>query len=95
MFRFVKVNKAKCLHCGDMLISESDKPSEVVTCGCGRLRISGGSTSMLRSGILGRDYKEMSQLNFDKECPAVKEDVQDPPPDQDLILKNIKNNPRR
>lgn len=95
MFRFVKVNKAKCLHCGDILISQAEAPSEKVSCSCGRLNISGGATSMLRSGILGKDYQEMSQLNFDRECPAVKEDVQDPPPDQDKILNSIRKNPRR
>jgi len=95
MFRFVKLNKVKCLHCGDILISQSETPSEVMVCSCGRIKMSGGATSMLRSGIQNTDYKEMSQLNFDRECNAVKEDVQDPPPEQEKMLSHLKNKPRR
>lgn len=92
-FRFIKVNKAKCRHCGDILISNTEDrklASEQHTCSCGKLSMYGGGTSLVRTGIQGVDYDEMSVMNFD-DCPAVKEDVQNPP-DQNKIIDHIKNN---
>lgn len=52
-------NKAKCLHCGDILVSEDD----FVECSCGRLRIGCGKALQFRTGVEGKDYKEMSVYN--------------------------------
>ena len=55
----IKINKAKCLHCGDILISNGGYE----TCGCGKLTIGAGSTLQYRTGKEGVDYKELSVMN--------------------------------
>lgn len=55
----IKINKAKCLHCGDVLISEG----KYETCSCGKLTIGAGSAVQYRSGEKDVDYKEMSIMN--------------------------------
>ena len=55
----IKINKAKCLHCGDILISEGSYE----TCSCGALTIGAGSMLQYRSGKEGVDYKELSVMN--------------------------------
>lgn len=91
MFRFIKINKAKCLYCNDIVISPLDSPSKICLCICKKLKISGGSTSLIRSGIQNKDYQELSNINFEGECPSVNEDVQDPPPEQEKLIQHIKN----
>lgn len=53
----VKINKAKCLQCGDVLISKESNKYEV--CSCGELKISGGIYFLDRRG---KNYREMSQM---------------------------------
>ena len=90
MFRFVKVNKARCLKCDDVLISPQDEAGKEVVCSCGSLKISGGATALVRNGSQGSDFEELSTLVFDGECPAVNEEVQDPPPEQEALLNDLK-----
>jgi hypothetical protein len=52
----VKLNKAKCLECGDILISK--EIGKVETCSCGSLSIGGGSYYLERRG--SNKYREMS-----------------------------------
>lgn len=73
-WKFIKLNKAQCKHCGDTLISTDENPSE--TCTCTSLTVSGGSGYLGRTGTRGEDYKEMSEMGFDKEVP-IKDDVGD------------------
>lgn len=94
MLRFVKLNKAKCLHCGDIVISNPETPSLEEKCQCNKLIISGGSTHMIRNGKQGVDYQEMSQLSFD-DCPNIKEDTQDPPPHQNAFLKSLEDHVKK
>jgi hypothetical protein len=54
----VKVNKAKCLSCGDILISKES--NVLVTCSCGSLQIAGGIHFLERRGT--ENYKELSQM---------------------------------
>jgi hypothetical protein len=52
----IKINKAKCTKCGDILISKEVHKKE--TCSCGSLSIAGGNYFLERSSS---DYKELSQ----------------------------------
>jgi hypothetical protein len=59
----IQKNKAKCLHCGDIVISSPDK--KVDTCSCGKLTVKGGHSFIMRTGRRGIDYEELSFLNYD------------------------------
>lgn len=48
-------NSARCNKCGDVLVSHFE--AQKVTCKCGELNISGGSSSLIREG----DYTELTQ----------------------------------
>lgn len=54
----VRLNKAKCLECGDILISKEVGKFE--TCTCGALTIGGGLHYLERKG--NKRYKEMSTM---------------------------------
>lgn len=54
----VKVNKAKCLDCGDILVSK--ETNVLLTCSCGGLQIAGGQHFVERRGT--GNYKELSQM---------------------------------
>lgn len=95
MFRFITVNKARCLKCNDVVVSNSDTAGTMESCSCGSLKISGGSTALVRNGIPGKDYEELSKMNFDGECPPVNEDTQDPPPEQGALIDEIKQKYRK
>jgi len=83
MFRFIEKNKAKCLLCGSIVLSPNDAPSQQRSCDCGKLTISGGATHLLRTGVAGKTYEELSVLNVSPDtCPEIREDIQDAPPDQ-------------
>ena len=71
-FEPVTLNKAKCLVCSDILISED--AGKYITCSCGELTISGGHFCLYRKG---EKYKEMSKLNES----LVPHDVNDEPPE--------------
>jgi len=58
----IQKNKAKCLHCGDVLISSPDK--KVETCSCGKLTVKGGHSFIMRTGKRGVDYEEMSLFDY-------------------------------
>ena len=55
----IKLNKVKCLVCGDILISETAKEE---TCSCGAVTIGGGHFAVMRKGD-PKDFKEMSKFN--------------------------------
>lgn len=95
MYRFVKVNKARCLHCNDIVISHPDQAGQIVTCSCGTLRMSGGSTSLIRNGVQDKDFEELSELNFEGECPFVNEETQEPPPEQDQMIDALRKKYKR
>jgi hypothetical protein len=54
----VKLNKAKCLICGDILISKES--NKLVSCTCGALTIAGGNHFLERRGT--NQYKELSDM---------------------------------
>ena len=89
-FRFIKLNRAKCLSCGDILISKAESAGKEITCSCGGLTIAGGSTHSYRRG---KNYKDMCILDF-SDCPEVATDIPMPPPgstitEEELSSKNI------
>lgn len=93
MFRFIKVNKAKCLNCGDILISKPESAGKEVTCDCGGLTISGGATHAHRRG---KNYKDLCELDFSG-CPEVSTEIPMPPPgvpntitEEELSGKNVR-----
>lgn len=61
-YNIVKVNKARCKKCGEILISHSEKTEE--SCGCGHLKIGGGKSWIKRNGQRGVDFEELAVLNF-------------------------------
>jgi hypothetical protein len=62
-YNIIRKNKAKCLHCHDILISTPE--NKVKTCSCGILTISGGHSHIIRSGKRNKDYEELSVLIYD------------------------------
>lgn len=62
-YSIVKLNKARCKKCGELLVSHSEKKEEM--CGCGHLKIGGGHSWIKRNGVNGIDYEELAVLNFD------------------------------
>jgi len=87
-YRFIKINKAKCLTCGDTLISKPESASKEVTCSCGNLTISGGATHSYRKGT---NYKDMCILDF-SDCPEVATDVPMPPPGSTITAEELSKN---
>lgn len=61
-YKIVKLNKARCRKCSDVLISHHENREE--KCGCGSLTIGGGHSWIKRSGKHGVDFDELSVLNF-------------------------------
>jgi len=61
-YKIVKLNKARCKVCGDVLISKYEGKEE--TCSCGKLKIGGGNSWLKRSGKSGVDFEELAILNF-------------------------------
>lgn len=55
----IKLNCAKCLVCGDVLISHSRH--DFVTCSCGNLSVDGGYDYLKRSAIFPNLYLDMSE----------------------------------
>lgn len=53
----IKRNRAKCLHCGDII--ESKNRHDFVTCTCGMLSVDGGLDYLKRCG----DLKFMEELS--------------------------------
>jgi hypothetical protein len=90
-FRFIKLNRAKCLTCGDVLTSRKESASLDVTCSCGGLTISGGATHAIRTG---KNYKDMCILDF-SDCPEVATDVPVPPPGSTVTQEEIESKQRR
>jgi hypothetical protein len=84
-FRFIKLNRAKCLTCGDILISKPESASTTVTCNCGGLSISGGSTHSIRKG---KNYKDMCIIDF-SDCPEVLIDTPIPPPGSEITNEEL------
>ena len=70
-YNIIQKNKAKCLHCGDIVISSPEKKTE--TCSCGKLTVKGGTSFIMRTGKRDVDYKEMSTFNYDA-MPEVNEE---------------------
>lgn len=85
-FRFIKLNRAKCLTCNETLISKAESASKEVTCSCGGLTISGGATHSIRKG---KNYKDMCILDF-TDCPEVATDIPVPPPGSTISEEELK-----
>jgi hypothetical protein len=83
-YRFIKLNKAKCLTCGDVLISKPETPAKEVSCNCGGLTIAGGATHTVRRGT---NYKDMCVLDFSS-CPDVSTSIPDVPPPGSSITED-------
>lgn len=61
----IKVNKARCVHCGDIL--ESTWIHDFKTCSCGRVSVDGGH-DYIRRGFWERgDYEELSEYYEEQE----------------------------
>lgn len=85
-FRFIKVNKAKCLTCGEILHSKPEEAGKEITCNCGGLTIAGGATHAYRKGT---NYKDMCILDF-SDCPEVATEIPMPPPGSDISEDELK-----
>jgi hypothetical protein len=59
----IKVNKAKCLDCGDIL--ESKHRHDYVTCTCGNLAVDGGKDYLKRNFSNYSKVKELSEFEGD------------------------------
>ena len=70
---FIRTNKIKCLHCGDIIISPSDEPEKKVECSCGKCLILGGNSFLGRKGEPNKDFKEMVVLDDTKIPKEIKE----------------------
>lgn len=82
----LKINKIKCLHCGDIIVG---KESQIIECSCGSCGAGGGKNLMKRKGKPGIDYKELSQWD-EKYFGGVKEDVAKKPPGNDEAFEQLK-----
>jgi hypothetical protein len=92
-YRFIKLNKARCLVCKDILISPPDKPEKLITCNCGGLTISGGATSLVRTAKKGT-YENLSQWDFTG-CPEVNTNTPMPPPGSKITAREIEDHKRK
>ena len=61
----IKVNKAKCNRCGDII--ESTWRNEIVTCSCGSLTVDGGYDYIRRGFWERTDYEELSEYYEEQE----------------------------
>lgn len=61
-YGIIKINRAKCLKCNDILVSEDEHP---VTCMCGNLTIFGGTEMLARRAKEKDSYQELSIFNYD------------------------------
>ena len=59
-FGKIKVNKAKCLLCGDVI--ESTKVHHFTWCSCGNLAVDGGK-SYIKRGFKTEDWEELSEYD--------------------------------
>lgn len=57
--RKILVNRAKCLHCGWVI--ESQSRHHLNFCGCGKFFVDGGTDYLRRGGDLS-NYEEMSEF---------------------------------
>jgi len=73
----VKLNKAKCLDCGDVLISKY--PAKYESCSCGSLSIRGGTFFLERKGT---NYKELSLMIDISTVMTPNENIGSAPPKQ-------------
>ena len=89
--KFIKLNKAKCLLCNDILISPKDKADKMITCRCGNLTISGGSTHTYRKG---KNYQDMCILDF-SDCPEVSTATPIPPPGSSITAAELDERKRK
>ncbi len=62
-YNIIQKNKAKCLHCGDIVLSTPEKKIE--TCSCGKLTVKGGHSFIMRNGKRGVDYEELSVMAYE------------------------------
>lgn len=66
----IKINKAQCTHCRDILVSEF--LHDFKTCSCGALSVDGG-TDYLRRGGNKEDYIELSVFQYEDMYPKLQE----------------------
>lgn len=57
--KIIKVNKVRCLHCGDIITSKSTY--DMVTCSCGACTVDGGTDYLKRTADNREDYEELSE----------------------------------
>lgn len=55
----IRVNKAKCLLCGDVI--ESKTRHDFVTCTCGKFHVDGGRAYLKRGFGHPSEYEELSE----------------------------------
>lgn len=74
-FEPIKINKARCPVCRDILVSED--PKKQIECSCGQLTIGGGHYMLYRTG----KFKELSKLHetlaphdVNEEAPDIQEE---------------------
>ena len=59
----IKVNRAQCTHCKDII--ESKFTHDFQTCSCGKVSVDGGNSYLKRSAQHRSDFIELSE--FDEE----------------------------
>lgn len=89
--KFIKLNRAKCLVCNDIIISPKDKADKNIVCRCGNLTIAGGSTHSYRKG---KNYEDMCILDF-SECPDVNTSTPIPPQGSSITATELDERKRK
>ena len=56
------LNCIMCLHCNDVIVSDDDVDG-LTSCKCGKVAINGGKDYLRRTGIVDKDYEELSIWN--------------------------------
>lgn len=53
------LNCIMCLHCNDVIVSD-DNVDGLIPCKCGKVAINGGMDYLRRTGVVDKDYEELS-----------------------------------
>jgi hypothetical protein len=61
--QIIKVNRAQCTSCGDVLDSRGVEDRKI--CKCKNLMINGGTRELFRSAMFVSQIREMSEFEYD------------------------------
>lgn len=55
----IKVNRIRCTHCNDIIISKHEY--DLKSCSCGKCQVDGGTLYLKRTADSREDYEELSE----------------------------------